>query len=64
MPDRLKALVIEDDPRVRRTLKGVLEEEGYLVIERENGDAVVDIVQTESFGIVTLDVQLGGQNGF
>ena len=64
MPDRLKALVIEDDPRVRRTLKNVLEEEGYHVIERENGDAVVDLVKAESFGIVTLDVQLGAQNGF
>ncbi|MEO0938793.1 MAG: response regulator transcription factor [Pseudomonadota bacterium] len=64
MPDRLKALVIEDDPLVRRTLKNVLEEEGYHVIDRENGDGVVDLVKAESFGIVTLDVQLGGRNGF
>ncbi|MEL6913158.1 MAG: response regulator transcription factor [Pseudomonadota bacterium] len=58
------ALVIEDDPKVRRVLKNVLEEAGFRVSEEDSRAAALSAIRARPFDMVTLDVHLGLENGF
>ena len=62
MPRR--ALVIEDDPSVARSLGCVLESEGYEVIIAANGVQGLLSAQSEHPDLVILDVMLPGLDGF
>ncbi len=64
MPGKKSALVVEDDPKIRRLLKNILEEDGFCVFETEQLEDAVAIVREERLSLVTLDVQLGGESGF
>ncbi len=57
-------LVVDDDPKIRTLLRNVLESEGFAV--REAGDAAtaLDALHANGVDLVTLDLQLGGDDGF
>ena len=56
-------LVVEDDPKVRRLLRNVLEGEGFGVRESDNGDEVLTLIDSEKIDLITLDIHLGSRNG-
>ncbi len=63
-PSYFQILVIDDEKNICRTIKMVLEGEGYRVLTASNGDAGLDLVQSEVVDLVLLDLFLpGGADG-
>jgi DNA-binding response OmpR family regulator len=60
---KVKILVVDDDPKIRLLLRRCLEGDGFVVIEAENSDSTIDILTTQDVRLVTLDLQLGADNG-
>jgi two-component system nitrogen regulation response regulator NtrX len=56
-------LIVDDEPGIRQSLKGILEEEGYIAALAESGEACLDSLRKRSFDVVLLDVWLTGMDG-
>ena len=56
-------LVVEDDPKIRKLLRNVLEGEGFEVLETDTSDGVFEALSQENVSLVTLDIQLGAESG-
>lgn len=59
-----RVLLVEDDPDVRSTLAGFLEQEGYEVRTAENGREGLDQLEHEKPGLVLLDLMMPVMNGW
>ncbi len=57
-------LVVEDEARLARLMKRVLEEEGHVVDLAHDGDEALELGQAPGFDAIVLDVLLPGRNGF
>ncbi len=57
-------LLVEDDPRVRRSLRLALEDEGYAVDEAEDGRSGLRALEARAPDVVLLDVMLPDEDGF
>jgi two-component system nitrogen regulation response regulator NtrX len=55
--------VVDDEPAIRRSLSGVLEDEGYAVESVESGEACLAAVPGAAFELVLLDIWLPGMDG-
>jgi len=58
-----RILVVDDEPEIRRSLSGVLEDEGYAVDAVESGEACLAALPDEDFELVLLDIWLPGIDG-
>jgi two-component system nitrogen regulation response regulator NtrX len=56
-------LIVDDEPGIRESLKGVLEEEGFTATLAETGEACLDVLRKHSFDAVLLDVWLPKMDG-
>jgi len=56
-------LIIDDEQNIRRTLKDILEDEGYSVLTEARGRDGLGILAEEPVGLVLLDVRLAEENG-
>ncbi|MEO1139828.1 MAG: response regulator transcription factor [Pseudomonadota bacterium] len=56
-------LVVDDEPKVRLLLRRCLESDGFHVIETEDEAETLDAIASQTVQLVTLDVNLGGDNG-
>ena len=61
IPKRI--LVIDDDPDIRTMIKAMLEFKGYSVVAVERGDTTEELLLTNEFGLVVMDMLLSGMNG-
>lgn len=61
--DAVHILVVDDDPKIRRLLRRCFEPEGYEVSEAENRDQVLKHLTTYDFNLITLDLNLGRDDG-
>ena len=52
-------LIVDDEPGIRETLRGVLEDEGFAVDTAETGEACLNLAQAKSFACILLDIWLG-----
>ncbi|MDD9350619.1 response regulator transcription factor [Mumia sp.] len=57
-------LLVEDDPRVRRSLRLALEDEGYAVVEASTGASALDMLRERGPDVVLLDLMLPDTDGF
>jgi CheY-like chemotaxis protein len=53
--DRQVVLVVEDDASVRMTLSFVLEDEGFAVLEAEDGEEALRLANSEHPSVILLD---------
>ncbi len=60
---RLDVLIVDDDPAIRRQLRGVLEDEGHAVTEAESGDLALEALEKRRFDVALLDLQMPGMHG-
>ncbi len=60
---RLDVLIVDDDPAIRRQLRGVLEDEGHEVAEADGGDRALELLDERRFDAVLLDLQMPGMHG-
>jgi two-component system nitrogen regulation response regulator NtrX len=56
-------LIVDDEAGIRRTLAGVLEDEGFLVETADSGEACLAAFERRIFGCVLLDIWLPGMDG-
>jgi two-component system nitrogen regulation response regulator NtrX len=59
----VRILIVDDEPDIRRSLSGVLEDEGYDAHAVESGEACLDELGRESCELVLLDIWLPGMDG-
>lgn len=58
-----KVLIIEDDSDIRECVRILLESEGYMTVEAENGCKGLEKL-SEDLDLVILDIMMPGINGF
>ncbi|MGD0364250.1 MAG: sigma-54 dependent transcriptional regulator [Bryobacteraceae bacterium] len=56
-------LIVDDEPDIRRSLSGVLEDEGYTASAVESGEACLDELGRQPCELVLLDIWLPGMDG-
>jgi len=56
-------LIVDDEPGIRQSLQGVLQDEGYSTNLAENGEACLDTLRRHPVDVVLLDVWLPGMDG-
>jgi len=60
---KLEVLLVDDDPRIRSALRGVLEDEGHTVGEAPDGAQALAALENRQFDAVLLDVNMPGMSG-
>ena len=63
MTERVRILVVDDDPRVRRLLDRYLSREGYQVLQAESGAEMRAALEQGPVSLVLLDLVLPGEDG-
>jgi two-component system, NtrC family, nitrogen regulation response regulator NtrX len=58
-----RILIVDDEPGIRQSLTGILEDEGFQVAAVENGEACLDLLGRSVFELVILDIWLPGIDG-
>ena len=59
----MRILIIDDEPRIRTTLQGLLEDAGYRVWQAGSGEEGLKLLAAQPFDAVFLDVMLPGITG-
>ncbi len=62
MTDRI--LIVEDDERIRSSMRLSLEQEGYSIDEAASGEEALDLFDAEQPDLVLVDLMLPGMDGF
>jgi len=63
MTNQAIILIIEDDPTFRSLLVAILEDEGYGIVEEEDGKQALLALRRRSFDLVLSDLRLPGMEG-
>jgi two-component system alkaline phosphatase synthesis response regulator PhoP len=59
-----RVLVVDDEPKIRMTVRGYLEADGFQVLEAPDGPSGLQAVTRDRPDLVVLDVMLPGLDGF
>lgn len=57
-------LIVEDKPTSRELLRTVLEQQGYEVVEAENGEEALAVLREHVPDLVLMDLQMPARNGY
>lgn len=57
-------MVVDDDKNTRLFLKAVLEAENYTVLTAENGEAALELMDTNHVDLVVLDIMMPKMDGY
>ncbi len=60
---RRHVLIVDDEPAVRRTVRGVLESSGFECAESENGVSALKWLETHHADVMIVDYQMPIMNG-
>src|SRR6476620_10546022 len=58
-----RILVVDDEAEIRRSVRMILEYEGYEVLEASSGPDAISIVEREAPDLVFLDIKMPGMDG-
>jgi two-component system nitrogen regulation response regulator NtrX len=56
-------LVVDDEASIRRSLEGVLKDEGFSVVLAEDGESAIRILMNTRPALVLLDIWMPGMDG-
>jgi len=59
-----RILIVEDDERIRSSMRLALEDEGYTVDDVASGEEAIDRFEAEPAELVLIDLMLPGMDGF
>ncbi len=59
----LRVLLVDDEPAIRRALRAPLNEMGFTTVEASRGEEALQLVQSQTFDVVLLDVNMPGMGG-
>jgi len=58
-----RILVVDDEPQIRRVMRTTLISEGYEVTDARSGEEALELVQSDKFDLILLDMNMPGMNG-
>jgi len=58
-----RILVVDDEPQIRRTLRTLLIQQGYMVREAKSGEEALDEIRREMPDLILLDWNMPGMSG-
>ena len=61
---KVKILVVDDEPTIRSVVKALLDDAGYQVLEASNGEEALPLALKERPGLILLDLIMPKTNGF
>lgn len=61
--EKIKVLVVDDEPNIRITLEAILGAKGFDVTTVESGVAAIETVQRSHFPVVIMDIKMPGMSG-
>src|SRR5262249_42088118 len=56
-------LVVDDEAQIRNTLRGVLSDEGFDVLEAENGQTALEVLATQEPRLAIVDIWMPEMDG-
>jgi two-component system, OmpR family, KDP operon response regulator KdpE len=56
-------LIVDDEPQIRRGLRAILVTQGYEVWDARRGDEALNLIRSENFDLVLLEVNLPDMTG-
>jgi two-component system KDP operon response regulator KdpE len=59
----VRVLLVDDEPAIRRALRAPLIEMGFVTVEASRGEDALQLMQSQSFDVVLLDVNMPGIGG-
>ncbi len=59
-----RALVVEDDPAIRRLVEKLLQRSGIAIDSAHDGATAIERIRTTDYGVVILDLMLPESNGY
>ena len=62
-PERLRCLVVDDEPRLRQVLVRLMEGDGFECSQAENGSAALQLLQRETVPLVLTDLRMPEMDG-
>ena len=62
--DKIKILVVEDTQVFAKTLKNILEKEGYQVILAKNGIEGINLLKNNLFNLIISDIEMPEMDGY
>ena len=60
----LLILIVDDDASIRMTAAGILENQGYSIVEADSGEACLSLCQKQKPDLILLDAVMPGMDGF
>ena len=63
MPPKQKVLVVDDEASMRDACRQILERADMAVVEAENADRASELMRTQNFDLVVLDLKMPGTSG-
>jgi DNA-binding response OmpR family regulator len=61
MADLMRALVVDDEERIRFFLSETLQRSGHVVTTAASGEEALEVLQDNAFDLILLDLMLGGR---
>jgi DNA-binding NtrC family response regulator len=58
-----RIIIVDDDENIRKTMKAILEDEGYIVDLATNGNEAIEMTQKIAYNIALLDIRLPDMEG-
>jgi two-component system, OmpR family, KDP operon response regulator KdpE len=58
-----RILVVDDDPQIRRVMRIMLIAQGYEVCDARKGEEALDLIRSEKYDLVLLDINLPRMTG-
>lgn len=62
-PRDFRVLVVDDDPTIRLVITSILGDEGYQLLECEDGLKAADLMAKENFDVILADFHMPGMDG-
>ena len=63
MQDKYRALVVDDEERIRRLIKMYLENDEFIVEEAVDGDEALKLAIEQNYDVIILDIMMPGMDG-
>jgi DNA-binding NtrC family response regulator len=63
MRERARILVVDDDETIRKVLKAILKEKGYIVDTAESGKLAVEKTRVDFYNLALIDIRLRDMEG-
>lgn len=64
MNNMAKILIVDDDSHIRELIRVILAQEGFFIIEADNGETALSILESDKIDMVILDIMMPNMDGW